>query len=87
MGTKIPRGHRKSPLNHEPEALEWALRKSGLNQTQLLAALQEAGSPVSKGQLSEIVKGTRNCQQPLLEAIAKALNCPVVAIERKRDVA
>lgn len=87
MGTKIPRGHRKSPLNHEPEAMEWAWRKSGLTQVQLLEALAAAGNPVSKGQLSEIIKGTRNCQQPLLEAIAKVLNCPVVVLERKRDAA
>lgn len=86
-GTKRPRNKRNTPLNHEPEALAWAIRKSGYTQTELLAALTAAGSPVSKGQLSEIVKGTRNCRQPLLEAIAKALNCPVVALERKRDVA
>lgn len=86
-GTKRPRNKRVTPLNHEPEALAWAVRKSGLTQVQLLEALEEAGSPVSKGQLSEVIKGTRNCRQPLLEAIAKVLNCPVVALERKRDVA
>lgn len=91
--TKRPRNKRNSPLNHEPEALEWAIRKSGFTQTQIIAALDEAaeknpGRPsVSKGQLSEIVKGTRNCRQPLLEAIASVLNCPVVALERKRDAA
>lgn len=84
MATKIPRGHRKSPLNHEPEALAWAVTKSGYTQTQLLVELHKAGNSVSKGQLSEIIKGTRNCQQPLLVAIAKVLNCPVVALERKR---
>lgn len=87
MATTIPRGHRMTPLNHEPEALEWAIRKSGFNQAQLIAALKENGSTVSKGQLSEMVKGTRNCRQPLLEDIAKALNCPVVALERKRVAA
>lgn len=87
MPTKIPRGHRKSPLNHEPQAMAWAVRKSGYTQAQLLDALIATGSPVSKGQLSEIIKGTRNCQQPLLEAIAKVLNCPVVVLERKRDAA
>lgn len=85
--TKRPRNKRNTPLNHEPEALAWAIRKSGYTQAQLLHALTEAGSPVSKGQLSEIVKGTRNCRQPLLEAIASVLNCPVVALERKRDAA
>lgn len=90
--TKRPRNKRNSPLNHEPEVLEWAIRKSGFSQAQLIAELDDlakrTGSPsVSKGQLSEIVKGTRNCRQPLLEAIATALNCPVVALERKREVA
>lgn len=85
--TKRPRNKRNSPLNHEPAALAWAINKSGYTQAQLLAALAKEGSPVSKGQLSEIVKGTRNCRQPLLEAIAAVLNCPVVALERKRDAA
>lgn len=73
-----------TPLNHEPEALEYAIAKAGVTQRWLIDALAEAGHKVSKGQMSEMVKGTRNCQQPLLEAIAKALNCPVVVLERKR---
>jgi len=76
-----------TPLNHEPEALAWAIRKSGFNQAELIKALAENGAAVSKGQLSEMVKGTRNCRQPLLEEIARALNCPVVALERKRVAA
>lgn len=84
MATTIPRGHRKSPLNHEPEALEYAINKAGVTQTWLREELLRNGATVSKGQLSEMVKGTRNCQQPLLVAIAKALNCPLVVLERKR---
>lgn len=84
MATKIPRGHRQTPLNHEPEALEYAINKAGVTQTWLREELIKAGYSVSKGQLSEIVKGTRNCQQPLLLGIAKALNCPLVVLERKR---
>lgn len=84
MQTKIPRGHRKSPLNHEPEALEYAINKAGVTQTWLIDELAERGHKVSKGQMSEMVKGTRNCQQPLLVAIARALNCPLVVLERKR---
>lgn len=87
MQTKIPRGHRMTPLNHAPEALAWAIGKSGMTQAQLIETLADSGVTVSKGQLSEIVKGTRNCRQPLLEAIARALNCPVVVLERKRDAA
>lgn len=85
--TKRPRNKRNTPLNHEPEALAWAITKSGMNQTEVIAALAKMKVTVSKGQFSEIVNGTRNCRQPLLEAIAKVLNCPVVALERKRDAA
>ena len=83
MGTTIPRGHRMSPLNHEPAALAWAINKSGLTQRQLREALIADGHSVSVGHLSEIINGTRNCKQPLLMAIAKAINCPVVMLERK----
>lgn len=76
-----------TPLNHEPEALAWAINKAGFTQADLLKALIKNGTPVSKGHLSEMVSGKRNCRQPQLEAIAKALNCPVVALERKRDAA
>ena len=84
MATKIPRGHRQSPLNHEPEALQYAINKAGVTQTWLRERLVKSGNYVSKGQLSDIVNGDRNCQQPLLEAIAKELNCPLVVLERKR---
>lgn len=73
-----------SPLNHEPEALAWAIKKSGYSQAQLLEALTAAGVSISKSHLSEMVTGKRNCRQPHLEAIAAALNCPVVVLEHKR---
>lgn len=76
----IPRGHRMSPLNHDPEAVRWALTKSGYTQAQLA---DEVG--VSRGLMSEILKGTRNARQPLLQQIARALNCPVVILESKRS--
>lgn len=76
-----------TPMNHAPEAVAWAIKKSGMTQTQVIEALAANGVTVSKGHLSEILKGTRNCRQPLLEAIAVVLNCPVVVLERKRDVA
>lgn len=85
MPTKIPRGHRKSPLNHEPEALEYAIKKAEVTQTWIIEELAKRGTTVSKGQLSEIVKGTRNCQQALLREIAAVLNCPLVVLERKRS--
>lgn len=74
------RGHRQSPLNHNPEALRWALTKSGLTQAELAARAN-----VSRGLMSEIVNGTRNARQPTLEKIAAALNCPVVVLEAKRS--
>lgn len=90
QSTKRPRNKRVTPFDHDPEALAWAIKKSGYNQTELLKALA-AGDPrgnnkvvISKSHLSEMLGGTRNCRQPHLEAIAKVLNCPVVVLERKR---
>jgi transcriptional regulator with XRE-family HTH domain len=78
--TKLPRGHRKSPLGHDPEALAWALKKSGLTQ---VAFAEQIGK--SAGLVSEILKGTRNATPALLLEMAKALNCPIVVLEAKRD--
>lgn len=80
--TTIPRGHRMSPLDHEPEALRWALAKSGLTQRQFASAIGKSPSLVS-----EMLAGTRNATPAVIEDMAKALNCPVVAIERKRAAA
>lgn len=77
--TKIPRGHRKSPLNHEPDALAYALRNSGLTQVAFAKAIGKSPSLVS-----EILAGTRNATPELLRKMARVLNCPVVAIEAKR---
>lgn len=79
MPTKIPRGHRMSPLDHEPEAVAYARRKAGLSQAEAANIL---GKSVSL--LSEIEKGTRNARPELLAAMAKAYNCPLVVLERKR---
>lgn len=77
-----PRGRRNSPLNHDPEALRWALTKSGMTQRDLASAVGK-----SAGHISEILSGTRSAPQPLLEAIASTLNCPVVVLEAKRSIA
>lgn len=69
----------KDPLDHEPQAVAWARERSGLTKTQLA---ERAG--VSLSLISEVEKGTRNAQPPLLLKIAEALNCPVVFLERKR---
>lgn len=68
-----------SPLNHDPEAVRWALKKSGLTQREFAERIS-----CSPGQLSEILKGTRNARQPLLERMADELNCPIVVLESKR---
>lgn len=76
---KIPRGHRMSPLDHEPEALVWAFKKSGLTQAAFADAIGKSPSMVS-----EMFKGTRNATPATLRDMAKALNCPIVVLERKR---
>ena len=79
MTTQIPRGHRKSPLDHDPEALVWALKKSGLTQA---AFAEQIGK--SAGLVSEILRGTRNATPALLQNMARVLNCPLVVLEAKR---
>jgi transcriptional regulator with XRE-family HTH domain len=78
---KSPRGARKSPLDHDPAALRYALDKSGLSQVELAAAINR-----SEGLVSELLRGTRNAHPALLLKIAHALNCPVVVIEAKRQI-
>lgn len=82
MPTKIPRGHRMSPLDHSPEALRYALDKSGLTQSEFAEQVGKSQSLVS-----EILKGTRNANPRLLLRMAQVLNCPVVVLEAKRQVA
>lgn len=80
--TPKPRGQRNTPLDHEPEAVAYARRKSGLT----LAQVSElTGKSVSL--LSEIEKGTRNARPDLLLQLASVFNCPLVVLERKRPVA
>lgn len=68
-----------SPLDHDPEALAYALSQSGLSQKELAAKIGKSQSLVS-----EMLKGTRNATPALLTSIAAALNCPRVVIEAKR---
>jgi transcriptional regulator with XRE-family HTH domain len=75
---KIPRGHRMAPLNHDPEGLKYALDQSGLNQTQLAEKMT-----VSKSQVSEWLKGTRNVTPANLIVLARVLNCPRVVLQAK----
>lgn len=70
----------KDPLDHEPEAVEYALAQSGLTMTQL-AILCDC----SVSLISEIVNGTRNATPAMIIKLAEALNCPRVVLERKRE--
>lgn len=79
MATKIPRDHRQSPLDHEPEALRYALAQSGLTQKDFSKRIGK-----SEGLVSEILKGTRNATPALIGVMASVLNCPRVVLERKR---
>ena len=71
-----------SALDHSPEGLDYALRKSGLTQADFAAQIGKSASYVS-----EIRKGTRNANPALLMKMAQVLNCPLVVLEAKRDVA
>lgn len=69
-------------LRHEPAALTYAREKAGLTRTQLAEQLGVALSLVS-----EMESGTRSATPEMLIQLAEALNCPVVVLERKREVA
>lgn len=71
----------KFPLDHEPEAVAWARRRSGLTQKQLA---ERAG--IKESLMCEIEGGTRNATPAVLLKLAEAMNCPVVVLERKRCV-
>lgn len=77
-----PRKPPKDPLDHEPEAVTWAREMAGLTKTALAERIGKSLSLVS-----EIESGTRNATPEVLRLIADALNCPIVAIQRKRDSA
>ena len=70
---------RKAPLNHEPEAVAWALERSGLTKQEVARRMG-----VEPSLVTEIAKGTRNCTQANLIKLADILNLPLVMLERKR---
>lgn len=72
----------KAVLDHEPEAVTWARKKAGLTKTALAKRLG-----VSLSLISQIESGDRNATPAMLPRLAEALNCPVVVLERKREVA
>ena len=72
-------GNTKQPLDHEPEAVEYARRKAGLSKSELSRRMH-----VSLSLISQIESGDRNATPAMLLRLADALNCPVVVLERKR---
>jgi transcriptional regulator with XRE-family HTH domain len=78
MPTKTLRTKRNTPLDHEPAAVAYALRQSGLTQKEFAERLGKSQSLVS-----EILKGTRNATPALIGDMARVLNCPRVVLERK----
>lgn len=70
----------KNPLDHEPEAVLYAREMAGLTQRQLADMCG-----VSKSLITEIENGTRNATPAMIGKLARALNCPRVILERKRE--
>jgi transcriptional regulator with XRE-family HTH domain len=68
-------------LNHEPVAVTYAREKAGLSKAE--AARRTGISPALMG---EIESGWRNAVPATLKKLAETFNCPVVVLERKRDV-
>jgi transcriptional regulator with XRE-family HTH domain len=71
------RPRRIAPVDHNPEALAWAMRRAGWRQAELA---REIG--ISRSLMSEALKGTRGLSPATLNKIAQTLGCPVTAIER-----
>lgn len=70
---------RKSPFDHEPEAVKYAREQAGLTRAALADAVGCAPSLIT-----EIENGTRNAHPAMIIRLATALNCPRVVLERKR---
>jgi DNA-binding XRE family transcriptional regulator len=76
----IPRAaaRRRSPVDHDPEALRWARERAGWRQGHLATAVG-----ISRSLMSEAEKGTRGLSPAVLAKVAVVLGCPVTALERK----
>lgn len=83
MTTPRKRRRAGAPLNHEPEAVTFAREKAGLSQRQLA---EICGWSEQLQCDIEAVPARRNADHEKLLKIARAVNCPVVFLERKREV-
>lgn len=71
-----------APLNHEPEAVVFARENAQLTQKELAELCG-----YSEQLQCDIEAGRRNADPGRLRLIAEACNCPVVFLERRREVA
>lgn len=71
----------RKPLNQEPKAVTYAREKAGLSKRQLAEMVG-----ISEQLMGEIESGWRNATPDKLLKIAEACNCPLVVLERKREV-
>ena len=76
------RRRRPSGLGHEPAAVAWARERAGLTKRELARRIG-----ISEVLMGEIESGWRNATPAKLTKIAEVLNCPRVALERKREYA
>lgn len=72
------RPRRIAPVEHDADALAWAMRRAGWRQASLA---REVG--ISRSLLSEALKGTRGLSPAVVNKIAEVLGCPVTVLERK----
>ncbi len=72
------RPRRIAPVDHDPEALAWAMRRAGRRQADLARVTGR-----SRSLISEALNGTRGLSPADLNAIAADLGCPVTMLERK----
>jgi DNA-binding XRE family transcriptional regulator len=80
MKTYVSKRRRPSKLHHVPESVTWARTRAGMTKRALAKAIG-----VSEQLMCEIESGWRSATPSNLNKIAEVLNCPVVALERKRS--
>lgn len=68
-------------LRHEPEALIYARRVTGMTQAELARKIS-----VTRSLINELEAGTRSASVAVLNKLTEALGCPLVVLERKRVV-
>jgi transcriptional regulator with XRE-family HTH domain len=79
--TTPKRRRSKDPLDHEPAAVTYAREQAGLTKRELA---RRAG--ISEQLMGAIEAGSRNATPETILKLARALNCPRVVLERKREV-